>query len=147
MTIGREIRRLAILASLSIVCLPGSAVARQTTELPKPSEIPGVRPEVLLRSAVPNAPHEVLIVSRTTYKPGVHVAWHRHASQIVFYVLQGTMGLQDKGKAPFTLEAGRSLLIKPGTVHQHWNTSSTQPLVFLEYVLVKPGQPSAVFIK
>jgi quercetin dioxygenase-like cupin family protein len=27
---------------------------------------------------------------------------------------------------------GDSLLIKPNTVHQHWNASTTEPLVFLD---------------
>jgi hypothetical protein len=32
-------------------------------------------------------------------------------------------------------------------VHQHWNASTTAPLVFLEYVLVDKGQRSAVFLQ
>ena len=72
---------------------------------------------------------------------------HYHTSQIVFYVLQGTMVVQDEGKEPVKLKAGESLLIMPGTVHQHWNASSTEPLVFLEYILVDKDQRSAVFVK
>jgi quercetin dioxygenase-like cupin family protein len=72
---------------------------------------------------------------------------HYHTSQIVFYILQGAMGVRDQGKAPVILKAGDSLLIKPGTIHEHWNASSTEPLVFLEYVLVDQGQRSAVFVK
>ena len=33
-------------------------------------------------------------------------------------------GREDDGKAPFTLKPGDSLLIKPGTVHAHWNAST-----------------------
>jgi quercetin dioxygenase-like cupin family protein len=72
---------------------------------------------------------------------------HYHTSQIVFYILQGTMVVQDEGKEPVTLKAGQSLLIMPGTVHQHWNASTTEPLVFLEYILVDKDQRSAVFVK
>jgi len=72
---------------------------------------------------------------------------HYHTSQIVFYILQGTMGVQDRDKPAITLKAGDSLLIKPGTVHEHWNASSAEPLVFLEYVLVDEDQRSAVFVK
>jgi hypothetical protein len=32
----------------------------------------------------------------------------------------------------------------PGTVHQHWNVSTTEPLVFLEYILVDKDQRSPV---
>jgi hypothetical protein len=33
-------------------------------------------------------PGKVLIVSRTTYEPGTHLAMHYHTSQIVFYILR-----------------------------------------------------------
>jgi quercetin dioxygenase-like cupin family protein len=116
-------------------------------ELPKASEIPDVTPDVLLRTEIPNVPGKVIIFSRTTYKPGAHVAKHYHTSQIIFYILQGSMGVKDEGKDAITLKPGDSLLIKPGTVHEHWNVSATEPLVFLEYVLVDQGQRSAVFMK
>ena len=38
--------------------------------------------------------------------------------------------MQDEGKDPVTLRPGDSLLIKPGTVHAHWNASSSPNLVF-----------------
>jgi quercetin dioxygenase-like cupin family protein len=92
-------------------------------------------------------PGKVIICSRTTYKPGAYVAKHYHTSQIIFYILQGSMGVKDDGKDPIILKTGDSLLIKPGTVHEHWNMSATESLVFLEYVLVDEGQRSAVFVK
>jgi quercetin dioxygenase-like cupin family protein len=142
--------RLVLAAALTLGCCGTIALAGQGpngTELPTAAQVTGVRPEVLLRAGVPGAPDEVLIVSRVTYEPGVHVGWHRHNSQVVFYILQGTMDVQDKGGAPFTLGSGQSLLIEPGMVHRHWNASTKQPLVFLEYVLVKKGEPSIVFLK
>jgi quercetin dioxygenase-like cupin family protein len=135
MTIRRTSSVLAAVAALALWCCGVNALAYQRpsgAELPKPAQIPGVEPDVLLRAEVPNGPTKVLIVSRTLYKPGVHVAWHRHNSQIVSYILQGMMGVQDKNRASFTLKVGDSLLIKPNTVHQHWNASTTEPLVFLD---------------
>jgi quercetin dioxygenase-like cupin family protein len=137
-------------AVLTLFCLSAGAFAQDKpsgAELPKPSEIPDVSPDVLIRADVPNAPNEVMIFSRTTYKPGAHVAKHYHTSQIVFYILQGAMGVKDEGKEPVTLKAGDHLLIPPGTVHEHWNESKTDALVFLEYVVVQKGQRSAVFVK
>jgi len=141
--------RIIVLAILTVCSTSAGVLAQQTPygpELPKPAEIAGVQPDILLRAGVPDAPNKALIVTRTTYKPGVHVAWHRHNSQIVWYVLEGTMEVQNKGERPFTLKPGDTLLIKSGTVHQHWNPAA-QPLVFIEYVLVNNGQPSAVFLK
>jgi hypothetical protein len=38
------------------------------------------------------------------------------------------------------------LLIKPGTVHAHWNESTTARLVVTEFILVDEGQRSVVFV-
>jgi quercetin dioxygenase-like cupin family protein len=143
------IRQISLCAVL-FTSLAATAAAQDKpsgAELPKPSEIPDVTPDVLLRTEIPNVPGKVVIFSRTTYKPGAHVAKHYHTSQIIFYILQGSMGVKDEGKDAITLKPGDSLLIKPGTVHEHWNVSATEPLVFLEYVLVDQGQRSAVFMK
>jgi quercetin dioxygenase-like cupin family protein len=131
-------------------CVGGTAVGLEPStskELPNSSQIHGVQATILLRTDVSNMPGKVLIVSRTTYTPGAHVAWHRHNSQVVFYVLQGSMDVQEQGMAPFVLKAGDHLLVNPGTVHQHWNANAKLPLVFLEYVLVDKGKPSLTFLK
>ena len=57
------------------------------------------------------------------------------------------MAVQDDGKDPITLKPGDSLLIKPGTVHTHWNASSSAKLVFTEFILVDEGQRSVVFME
>ncbi len=150
MTIRQIALRVASASVVMFVCFGANAIAQDKpsgAELPKAAEIPIVTPDVLLRTEVPNVPGKVIIFSRTTYKPGAHVAKHYHTSQIIFYILQGSMGVKDDGKDPITLKTGDSLLIKPGTVHEHWNMSATEPLVFLEYVLVDEGQRSAVFVK
>ncbi len=150
MTIRQMTLRVASASVVMFACFAANAIAQDKpsgAELPKAAEIPNVTPDVLLRTEVPNVPGKVIIFSRTTYKPGAHVAKHYHTSQIIFYILQGSMGVKDDGKDPITLKTGDSLLIKPGTVHEHWNMSATEPLVFLEYVLVDEGQRSAVFVK
>ena len=57
------------------------------------------------------------------------------------------MVVQDDGQAPVTLKVGNSLLVRPGTVHTHWNASTTTKLVFTEFILVDEGQRSAVFVE
>ena len=146
----RSIPAAAIAMMMLLTCSAADAGAQDKpsgAELPRPAEIPDVAPDVLLRTGIPNASDQVMIVSRTSYKPGARVAKHYHTSQIVFYILQGAMGVREDGKDATTLKAGDSLLIKPGTVHEHWNASSSEPLVFLEHVLVQEGQRSAVFVK
>jgi quercetin dioxygenase-like cupin family protein len=105
----------------------------------------GSRPKWLSRTVVPGAPWKLAIATRVTYEPGARVRKHYHTSQVVFYILEGAMVVQDDGKEPVTLKPGDSLLIKPGTVHAHWNASTTGKLVFTEFILVDEGQRSVVF--
>ncbi len=83
-------------------------------------------------------------VLRTTYAPGGQNPKHYHPSHVVFYVLEGSGIWQEEGKEAVTLKPGDSLHARPGTVHAHRNASTTQKLVFLEFVIVDKGQRSTV---
>jgi quercetin dioxygenase-like cupin family protein len=141
------------MAALPVLCgltwCAGSAAQEEPKgkELPQASELRGINPEPLVRAGVPGAPGKISIVSRTTYQPGAEIRRHYHTSQIVFYILEGSMGVQEDGKENVMLKTGDTLLVKLGTVHRHWNASSTAPLVFMEFVLVDEGQRSAVFVE
>jgi mannose-6-phosphate isomerase-like protein (cupin superfamily) len=80
-------------------------------------------------------------------RAGARIRKHYHTGQVVFYILEGTMAVQHEDGSLMTLKAGDSLLIKPGTVHAHWNASSALPLVFTEFIIVDEGQRSAVFVE
>jgi quercetin dioxygenase-like cupin family protein len=149
---GRTIFALGVSALLVICartwCTGVSAQERPSGgELPQQSEISGITPTILVRTDVAGAPGKVEIVTRTAYQPGAELRRHYHTSQIVFYILEGSMGVQEDGKEPMTLKPGDALLIKPGTVHRHWNVSRTVPLVFTEFILVDEGERSAVFVE
>ncbi|HEV7821249.1 MAG TPA: cupin domain-containing protein [Burkholderiales bacterium] len=150
MNLARSIRVAFCLATavLTALAVPASAQDKAAdSPLPKAADIPGIAPEVLVKTTVPGVPWKQAIVTRTTYQPGARIRKHYHTSQIVFMILEGTMGVQEDGKEPVTLKAGDTLLIKPGTVHSHWNASKTDKLVFGEFVLVDDGQRSAVFVE
>jgi quercetin dioxygenase-like cupin family protein len=83
-------------------------------------------------------------VLKTTYAPGGQNPKHYHSSHVVFYVLEGAGTWQEDGKEAVTLKAGQSLHARPGTVHAHRNASTTEKLVFLEFVIVDKGQRSTV---
>jgi quercetin dioxygenase-like cupin family protein len=144
-------RQLAMVTALA--CLIGSASAgaqekAPAPEPPRPSvDVPGITLELLSRANVPGAPGRIALVRRVTYEPGVRNRKHYHTGQVVFYILDGTMVVQDDGKEPVTLKAGDSLLVKPATVHTHWNASSTAKLVFTEFILVDEGQRSTVAVE
>lgn len=83
-------------------------------------------------------------VLRTTYSPGGQNPKHYHPSHVVFYVLEGSGVWQEDGKDSVTLKPGGSLHVRPGTIHSHRNASTTEKLVFLEFVIVEKGQRSTV---
>jgi quercetin dioxygenase-like cupin family protein len=135
-------------AMLLLWGLHASAQEQPTPEVPRPKvEVSGITPEVLVRTEVPGAPGKIAIATRVTYEPGARNRKHYHTSQVIFYILEGAMVVQDDGRDPRTLKAGDSLLIKPGTVHTHWNASTTAKLVFTEFILVDEGQRSTVIVE
>jgi quercetin dioxygenase-like cupin family protein len=145
-----SIGTVAISCVLVMALCSSSARAQEqpaAKELPRPSEITGIKPEVLSRTVVPGAPGKLAIVTRVTYEPGARIRKHYHTGQVVFYILEGIMAVQHEDGSLMTLKVGDSLLIKPGTVHAHWNASSALPLVFTEFIIVDEGQRSAVFVE
>jgi len=89
-------------------------------------------------------PSKEFRVLRTTYAPGGQNPKHYHTSHVVFYVLEGAGVWQEEGKAPVTLKPGDSLHVRPGMVHAHRNASSSEKLVFLEFVIIEKGLRSTV---
>src|SRR5262249_35852138 len=117
---ARAVRQFAI-ALVWLLSLCGAPVRAQPpaepppppVELPRPpAEVPGITPELLVRTVVPGAPGKIAIAQRVTYQPGARNRKHYHTSQVIFYVLEGAMTVQDDGKDPVTLKAGDALLVK-----------------------------------
>lgn len=104
----------------------------------------GISAETLHQFDDPAMPAKEFRILRTTYAPGGQNPKHYHPSHVVFYVLEGAGVWQEEGKAPVTLKPGEILHVRPGMVHSHRNASSTEKLVFLEYVVVEKGQRSTV---
>lgn len=92
----------------------------------------------------PTLPGKEFRVLHTTYAPGGQNPKHYHPSHVVFYVLEGSGVWQEEGKEPVILRPGDSLHVRPGMVHAHRNASTTEKLVFLEYVIVDKAQRSTV---
>jgi len=111
---------------------------------PAPAQRVGVSPESLFQFDDATMPGKEFRVLRTTYAPGGQNGRHYHVSHVVFYVLEGKGIWEEDGKPPVTLGPGGSLHVRPGTVHAHRNASTTDKLVFLEFVIVEKGQRSTV---
>ncbi len=92
----------------------------------------------------PSMPSKEFRVMRMTYAPGGQNPKHYHTSHVVFYVLEGAGVWQEDEKEAVTLKPGDTLHVRPGMIHSHRNASSSEKLVFLEFVIVEKGQRSTV---
>jgi quercetin dioxygenase-like cupin family protein len=96
----------------------------------------GVIPHApLLKTAVPNTANQEVAVYHVEYEPGGINPRHLHPAAITFHILSGTAVFQEEGKPAVTLLAGDSLFVPAGTIHAHWNPSSTESLRFLEFIV------------
>jgi len=92
----------------------------------------------------PSMPSKEFRVQQMTYAPGGQNPKHYHTSHVVFYVLEGAGVWQEDGKKEVTLKPGDTLHVRPGMIHSHRNASSSEKLVFLEFVIVGKGHRSTV---
>jgi quercetin dioxygenase-like cupin family protein len=140
-----------VVAVAALVAVAAAQAAAQERtgqpELRPPAEVPGITPEVLIRTTVPGVPGKLAITARVIYEPGARSRKHYHTSQVVFYIIEGAMAVQEDGSEPLTLKPGDAHLVRPGTVHAHWNASPAAKLIFTEFILLDEGQRSTVFVE
>src|SRR5215471_2623190 len=91
----------------------------------------------LLKMVLPNTQDQEVAVYETEYAPGGINPRHLHPAAITFHVLSGTGVWQEEGKPAVTLHAGDSLFVPAGTIHAHWNASTTERLRFLEFIVAE----------
>jgi len=120
-------------------------MAQSPNPKPQAKEKRGVIPHApLLKSILPNTANQEVAVYETEYAPGGINPRHLHPAAITFYVLSGTGVWQDDDKPPITLKAGDSLFVPAGTIHSHWNASTTEPLRFLEFMVAEKDKGRAI---
>ena len=135
--INRLIKGLVHVAALAALC------TLQTRATPAQQQAP-ITHTLLLRSELPDTSGQEVIVWDTRYAPGALNPRHLHPAAITFHVLSGTGVWQEDGKPPVTLHAGESLFVPAGTIHSHWNPSTTEPLRFIEFVVAAKGEDRAI---
>jgi quercetin dioxygenase-like cupin family protein len=104
----------------------------------------GITHTALLKSAIPGTNNEEVFVWDTQYAPGAKNPRHQHRAAVTFFVLSGTGIWQEEGKPPVTVHAGNSLFVPAGTIHSHWNPSTSEPLRFLEFIVADKGKGRSV---
>jgi quercetin dioxygenase-like cupin family protein len=105
----------------------------------------GVIPHApLLKTVLPGTANLEVAVYETEYGPGGINPRHLHPAAVTFYVVSGTGVWQEDGKPPVTLHAGDSLFVPAGTIHSHWNPSTSDPLRFLEFIVAEKDKGRSV---
>jgi quercetin dioxygenase-like cupin family protein len=93
---------------------------------------------------LPNTQNQEVAIYETEYAPGGINPRHLHPAAITFHVLSGTGVWQEEGKPAVTLHAGDSLFVPAGTIHAHWNPSTTESLRFLEFLVAEKDKGRAI---
>lgn len=125
----------AAIASLCLL-LPGRSVSEEKR---------GVIPHApLLKKVLPDSGEKEVAVYETEYAPRGINPRHLHPAAITFYVLSGTGVWQEEGQPPVTLHTGDSLFVPAGTIHSHWNPSSSEGLRFLEFIVAEKNRGRSI---
>ena len=96
----------------------------------------------VLQQADLSVPGREVISAVAEFQPGATPGRHTHSGEEVGYVLEGTLLLEQDGKAPVTLKAGGTFLIPAGTIHNATNTGTTTARILATYIVEK-GKPLA----
>jgi quercetin dioxygenase-like cupin family protein len=89
-----------------------------------------------------SVPGREAITAVGEFQPGATPGRHTHFGEEVGYVLEGTLLVEQDGKAAVTLKAGSTFLIPAGTIHNATNTGTGTARVLATYIVEK-GKPLA----
>ena len=76
--------------------------------------------------------------------PGAQSGSHRHPGHDFMYIAQGSALVETPGNAPITLKQGQSYYNPPGGVHNTKNTSATEHLIVVGFLILEKGQPVTI---
>jgi quercetin dioxygenase-like cupin family protein len=99
----------------------------------------------LLSRDLTATPGKELLMITVEYPPGGSDQVHRHHAQAMVYVLEGSVVMQVRDKAPITLVAGETFYEGPDDVHVvARNASRSAPAKFLVFFVKDKGAPILV---
>ena len=102
----------------------------------------------LLSKDLAGVPGKELSMITVEYPPGGSSPAHTHHAQAIVYVLEGSIVMQVKGKAPVTLTAGQTFYEGPDDVHLvSRNASHTAPAKYVVFLVKDKGAPILTPVK
>src|SRR5262245_31623780 len=124
-------RALVIVAALSLVGVLAGVSAQQA----------GFTRAVLQQVDI-SVPGREVVTAVATLQAGASAGRHTHPGEEVAYILEGTVVMEQDGKPPVTLEAGKAFFIPAGVVHNATNRGTGVARVLANYIVEK-GKPTA----
>ena len=96
----------------------------------------------LLSKDLAGVPGKEVAMITVQYSPGESSPAHTHDAQAMVYVLEGSIVMQAKGKAPVTLVPGQTWYEGPDDVHLvSRNASDSAPAKYLVFMVKAKGAP------
>ncbi len=139
MYVTTALRVPAALAALTLLVSPLVKPADARAE-----EKDGAIVTPLLSKELVGIPGKDVAMVKVEYLPGGASLPHRHDANVLVYVLEGSLIMQVRGKAPVTLKAGDTFSESPTDIHeQSGNASKTEPAKFIAIVIKDKGAPVA----
>jgi quercetin dioxygenase-like cupin family protein len=89
-----------------------------------------------------SVPGREVVTAIAEFQPGATVGRHTHPGEEAGYILEGTIVLEQDGKARVTLGPGQTFFIPAGTVHNATSTNAGRARVLATYIVEK-GKPVA----
>jgi quercetin dioxygenase-like cupin family protein len=87
-------------------------------------------------------PGREAVTALAEIQPAAAVGRHTHPGEEIGYVLEGTVLVEQEGKAPATLSAGQTFLIAAGAIHNATNKGAGAARILATYIVEK-GKPLA----
>jgi quercetin dioxygenase-like cupin family protein len=121
-----------LIRAAAIAALVGMAASMSAQQ-------PGFKRTVVQQGDI-SAPGREVIQAVVEFQAGGSPGRHTHAGEEIGYVIEGTIVVEQDGKAPATLGAGQGFIVPAGTVHTA--TAKTAAKILATYVVEK-GKPLA----
>lgn len=99
----------------------------------------GLERTILLRQDLHIPGYEVLLVA-VTLAPGGSEGRHTHFGELIGYILEGELTLEQDGVPTRTYKAGESGVIDAGRIHEGFNRGNV-PVKVLATFVVEKGKP------
>ena len=122
-------RTFAAAVGLVVLVSPASLVHAQV----------GIERKVLLQQDLDIPGYETLLVA-VTIAVGGREGRHIHSATLVGQVLEGQLTLEQEGLPARTYNAGDSITVKPGQIHEGLNKGKT-PIRILATFIAEKGKP------